>query len=144
MVVWIAIVGAAATWVMVGIAWFTQVVHYPMLRLSAGDGSGDAAVEHARRTGWIVGPVMLVEAASAIALLVVRPDGVTAWSVWLAAALLAGVWASTALVQMPHHARLQRGFDPATHRALVRWSTPRTLLWSVRGVVMAGIVAAAT
>jgi len=144
MALWIAIVGAAATWVMVGVAWFTQIVHYPMLRLTAGDGSGDAAREHARRTAWVVGPVMLVEAVTAIALLVVRPDGVSAGAVWIAAALLAGVWASTALVQMRHHARLQRRFDPTTHRALVRWSAPRTLLWSARALVMAGIVAAAT
>ena len=106
----VLVAGLAATWAMVGIVWFVQVVHYPMLRHAAGPAFPGVAAEHARRTGRLVAPLMAAEALSALVLLIVRPDGVPLWAAMLAAALLVGVWAMTALVQVPHrdHARHRR------------------------------------
>jgi hypothetical protein len=86
---------------------------------------------------------MAAEALSALVLLIVRPDGVPLWAAMLAAALLVGVWAMTALVQVPHHAALRRGFEAAAHRALLTGNAVRAALWSARGVVVAGMAVAA-
>ena len=135
----VLVAGLAATWAMVGIVWFVQIVHYPMLRHGAGPGFSAIAEEHARRTGRVVGPLMAVEAATALWLLVDRPEGVPLWTAALAAALLAVVWALTAFVQVPHHAALRRGFSAATHRALLAGNAVRTAVWSARGAVVAGM-----
>ncbi|MEQ1727476.1 MAG: hypothetical protein ABL982_03770 [Vicinamibacterales bacterium] len=57
---------------------------------------------------------------------------------WLAVAgavLLAIIWASTALLQVPAHNRLERGFDADVHRRLVRTNWIRTVCWTARVVV---------
>ena len=54
-----------ATSFMTGLIWFVQVVHYP---LKASVGSATFATyqaRHVERTGWVVGPPMLIEAATA-------------------------------------------------------------------------------
>lgn len=56
---------AAATWAMVGLIWFVQVVHYPLFAAVDAAESPVYARLHQRRTTWVVGPPMLVERATA-------------------------------------------------------------------------------
>jgi len=138
-------VHAAATLFMTGLVWFVQVVHYP---LYARVGPGDFVryeTDHTRRTGWIVAPAMAVEAASAAALLRVAPAGVPpAWTA-LGAALLALIWLSTFLIQVPRHTTLSRGFDRRAHALLVRTNWLRTAAWTARApLALAMLVAGAT
>lgn len=126
----------AATLVMLGIIWFVQVVHYPLL--SSVDESGFAwyAQRHQVLTSWVVAPTMLLEGITGALLLLVPPAGAPPWSLWLAASLLVVVWLSTAFVQVPCHQRLSAGFDAATHRSLVRTNWIRTACWTGRGVIL--------
>jgi hypothetical protein len=126
----------ATTGVMIGIIWFVQVVHYPMFARAGADGFVGYAADHARRTGWVVGPPMLLEALTGLLLLRWRPAVVPAEAVWLGLVLLAGVWASTLLLQVPCHGRLARGWDVAAHRRLVLTNWIRTVLWTVRGILV--------
>lgn len=124
-----------ATLVMVGVIWFVQVVHYPLF-----DGVGthdfDAyEARHVQATGYVVGPPMVVEAATAVWLAVAPPPGVPAVATWFGLSLLALIWASTAGLQVPAHDRLSRGFDTDTHRRLVSSNWIRTIAWSLRGVL---------
>jgi hypothetical protein len=122
---------AGATLAMTGLIWFVQVVHYPLLRFAAGPSFSEFARHHQRRTGWIVGPLMLGEAATALLLLLRRTDG---WTV-AGAALLAMIWLSTALLQIPRHRRLAAGFDPATGQGLVKTNWLRTAAWTARAAI---------
>ena len=133
-------VHAAATWTMVGVIWFVQLVHYPLL-----GGPGRAADpgfvayqrENTRRTSWVVVLPMLIEALTAIALAVAPPAGVSRAAAWAGLALVAVIWLSTALLQVPRHGRLERGYDAVAHRGLVATNWLRTLAWSVRaGIVL--------
>ena len=45
------VVNALATCVMVGVIWFVQLVHYPLLATIGIDRASEIAVEHQRRTG---------------------------------------------------------------------------------------------
>jgi hypothetical protein len=116
----------AATLFMVGAVWFVQVVHYPLM---AGQ-SAAYAREHGRRTGWVLGPVMLVELGTACLLAWAVPAGPSL----VGLALLLVIWASTFCVQVPCHNKLVVEHDAAVHRRLVATNWLRTLLWSVRGV----------
>jgi hypothetical protein len=50
--------------------------------------------------------------------------------------MVAALWLSTLLVQMPLHARLKHaGHTPATVAALVQSNWVRTILWSARAVL---------
>jgi len=101
----------ASTWFMVGLIWFVQLVHYPMMARADRAAFDDFEREHQRRTTWIVPPVMLVAAVTCFAMLppfvggYMSPQGLLGTA---AAALLIGVWVSTAALQVPDHRRLER------------------------------------
>lgn len=132
-----------ATAVMVGIIWFVQAVHYPLFAEVGESGWIAYAAEHVRRTGRVVAPPMLVEAATATLLLLRRPDAVPAGWAWLGVGLLILIWGSTALLQVPRHRRLGAAFDPAATRTLVATNWLRTTAWTLRGLLAAAMVARA-
>jgi hypothetical protein len=129
------LIHAAATWFMVGVIWFVQIVHYPLFDHLAGGVAASYAYEHQRRTGWVVGPVMLIEMASATLLGLFRPAGVPLALVLAGGLLIAIVWGSTFLVQVPIHARLLEGYDAALQRRLVVTNWIRTVAWTARGAI---------
>lgn len=55
------LLNAVATWTMVGLIWFVQRVHYPLLALIGTDRARPVAIEHQRRTAQVVGLPMAVE-----------------------------------------------------------------------------------
>jgi hypothetical protein len=126
---------AAATLAMAGLIWFVQVVHYPLM--ARVDAAGFAGYErsHARRTTWVVAPLMLVEAGLALLFVVRPPANVPVAQAWIGVGLVALLWASTAALQVPLHHRLARGFDQEAHRRLVASNWIRTAAWSVRGAL---------
>ena len=137
------LVHAAATLFMTGVIWFVQLVHYPLF---AAVGEGEAAAyhrAHGRRTSWVVGPPMLVELATAVALVVASPGGVGRVWPWSALALLGVIWLSTAALQVPAHTRLDAGRDAAVERRLVAGNWIRTVAWSGRAVAALVMVARA-
>lgn len=117
---------------MTGLIWFVQVVHYPLFFYAANGDFQRFADQHQRRTGWVVGPLMVVEAATASLLLLSPLAGTTAWIGWL---VLVSIWLSTALVQVPLHRRLSVGFDARTARRLVTTNWWRTVAWTVRALI---------
>ena len=126
----ILIVHAVVTLAMVGVIWFVQVVHYPLMGLVTAPHFAQYEREHQRRTTWIVAPLMILEAATALLLI---------WSTQLSAAALIGlislalIWLSTFFIQVPCHTALAEHFDAAVHRRLVQSNWLRTVLWSLRG-----------
>ena len=132
-----------ATVFMVGVIWFVQVVHYPLFGHVGREGFADYSLAHSRLTGFVVGPPMLVEATTAVALVVSPPRGVSYLLPLLGLVLLAVVWLSTAFLQSPQHGVLGRGFRQGSHRFLVRSNWIRTACWTLRGLLvlwMAGAV----
>ncbi len=134
---WVLIVHAAATWFMTGLIWFVQRVHYPLMDGVAEARFVDYERRHMRTTMPVVALAMLIEAVTAVALVIERPGA--GW-LWVNLALLVLTWVSTATLQMPAHRRLGGGFDAATHRRLVVSNWGRTAAWSLRAVLVALIV----
>jgi hypothetical protein len=136
------LVQAASTLYLVGLVWMVQRVHYP-LYAQVGP-SRFAAYEraHVHRITPVVAPAMLVEAASALALVWFPPASVPAALPWLGLVLVVLIWAATFALQVPRHTELQAGFDATSHRRLVRTNWIRTGLWSLRGVLVLAMMRA--
>lgn len=125
---------------MTGLIWFVQVVHYPVAA-QVGEGAFSAYQEaHMARTSWVVGPPMLIEAATTALLLVQAPSGIPQWAPWLGAALLAAVWASTAFLQVPLHGALSGGLDVDRVGRLVATNWIRTIGWSLRATLAVALI----
>ena len=129
-----------ATIYMTGLIWFVQLVHYPMFA----DVPREVFVEYERihqaRTTWAVGPMMLLELATACAMFAYRPEGIPSWAPWAGMALLLLVDGSTAVFFGPQHMRLANGFDETMHRHLVDWNWLRTFGWTARGILLLWLV----
>ncbi|TWT73825.1 hypothetical protein Pla123a_37190 [Posidoniimonas polymericola] len=123
----------AATLIMVGLIWFVQLVHYPLLGAVGEPQFAEYEQAHCRLTGYVVIPPMLVELATAAAMLAWRPDGVPRWVPLAGMGLLAVVWLSTFVLQAPAHGRLVGGYEAATHHLLVASNWLRTSAWTARG-----------
>ncbi len=124
-----------------GLIWTIQLVHYPLFGRVGERGFETYHAEHGRRITWIVAVLMPAELLLAgLGVFVPAEAGPAAW---VGFAAVVAIWLVTALVQVPQHARLGRGPDPALLRALVRWNWPRTLLWTLRAALLCGRLAEA-
>ena len=135
---WLLIVHAAATLYMTGVIWFVQIVHYPLFSLVGEPGFPAYEREHVRRTGRVVAGPMLIELASAVAV-VWMVGGLLAW---IGLALLGVIWMSTWLWQVPAHRRLEARFDAPAHARLTRTNWVRAAAWTARSVIALALAAA--
>ncbi len=126
----------ASTLLMAGVIWTVQVVHYPLFARVGEPGFAAYEAEHASRITYVVGPLMVVELATSVLLFWTRPAGMPVAVVWLGIALVATVWVSTFLVQVPLHAALSQGFDGKAHATLVVTNWVRTAAWTARGALL--------
>lgn len=129
------LVHASATWFMVGLIWFVQVVHYPLFASVGTEHFADYEVRHARFTTFVVGPTMLVELVCSLLLVIVDLAPLGASLPWTSLALLIVIWLSTFFIQKPAHEKLATGFDLDVHAKLVSSNWLRALAWSIRGIL---------
>ncbi|MGL5096993.1 MAG: hypothetical protein ACRDD1_15490, partial [Planctomycetia bacterium] len=136
---------AAATWYMVGVLWFVQLVHYPLMAAVGPDEFLSYERLHQAAVVWVVGPGMLVEGATA-ALVAHRTRRWEPWRrrlAWFGVALYGALFSATFLIYAPWHEELARrageGFDAAglaaAAGALAAANWWRTAGWTVRGAV---------
>ena len=138
------IVNLIATWYMVGLIWMVQIVHYNMFDRVGVEQFQQYEADHNRLITPIVGVPMLFELATAVLLLVSAPDSFPRWAAIVGLVLIALIWLSTVLLQIPCHNQLLNGFDESTYRRLVSSNWIRTVLWTSRGVLMAFYACIAT
>ena len=129
----VLLANVAATLFMVGLIWMVQVVHYPLF-----DDVGDQNYvryqqRHQSNITYVVGPVMLIELITALMMIWYPFEGVGKSLVYVGIGLVVLIWLSTALIQVPCHEKLAKGFDPAAYRWLVDSNWIRTVAWTLRG-----------
>ena len=130
-----------ATWYMVGLIWMVQVVHYPLFAKVGSEQFSGYQISHQTLTTLVVGPPMLIEIATAVLLIWIRPAVIPGWIVFTALGLLVVVWVSTAFMQVPCHEKLTEGFDAAVHTRLVLSNWIRTVCWTARGLLVTWMLA---
>ena len=124
-----------ATLIMVGLIWFVQRVHYPLLAKFNVGQQREVGNEHQRRTSQVVALPMLIEGVSTLVLLVDRPEQVTLVLPWLGAFLLAISLGSTIFLSVPLHQKMVDQPSAEIGVKLVATNWPRTMSWTIRGVV---------
>lgn len=124
---------AAVTWMLTGLIWTIQIVHYPLFEQVGENRFIRYHARHMRGITWVAGPLMLIEAGSAALLFFLGER-----SPWFNLGLVAlgAVWFSTLLLQVPLHDRLTRGFNRQTIRRLSFTNGIRTLSWTLRAACL--------
>ena len=128
-----------STLFMLGLIWFVQIVHYPMFDGVGSEGFAAYEERHQRLTTYVVMPVMLLELATAIALVPCSPADARMLP-WIGLILLAIIWISTWALQVPAHNVLASGFSAEAYRKLVTTNWLRTIAWSARAAILVVIL----
>ncbi|MBI3211272.1 MAG: hypothetical protein HYZ47_01115 [Simkania negevensis] len=126
---------ALITWILIGIAWFTQLVHYPLYS-KIKEGFIDYERAHIRRAAYLYGPLMLLELISAVLLVGVSHTSIALKLAMSNLILLILIWLSTFLFQITQHQKLSLHFSKKVFQTLLMANWIRTLLWTVKGILM--------
>lgn len=105
--------------------WLIQTLHYPTFLYVDKARFSSFSVFHANRISYIVVPLMMMELA--LGLYNLRPH-------ILGIVIL--IWLSTFFIQVPCHNLLKSGFDEKVVRRLISTNWIRTILWSLKLVIL--------
>ena len=112
--------------------------NYPLFDRISGDASIHYAVEHQRRTAWVVGLPMLVEGVTALWLFFDPVNGRIL--PLLGGLVLVKIHLSTIFLQIPLHKKLSAGHDREVVGKLVATNWIRTIGWTIRASIAVAIV----
>lgn len=122
---------------MAGIIWLVQLVVYPAMRFVGPERFSAHHAAHANHITLVVGPAMLIEAATAGWLLAYCPADVPFRTAAAGAVCVAAAFALTFFVSVPLHERLGAGFDAATIERLISTNWWRVVAWSGHAAIWA-------
>lgn len=132
-VVWIHLL---STWFMIGLVWFVQCVHYPLLRDLPPEIVPTYQKAHVRRTSPMIPMVMIVEAVSGLMMVFPTISLIAVANL----VLLVGVWLTTFILIVPIHQRLCQRHDADDVTRLLRLNLLRSLLWLTHGFTALALV----
>jgi hypothetical protein len=132
----ILLANVVSTLFLVGLIWMVQVVHYPLFDDVGEQNYVSYQQRHQTNITYIVGPMMLIELVTAIMLAFYPVEGINKPLIYAGIGLVVMIWLSTALIQVPYHERLVKGFDLAAYKWLVNSNWIRTIAWTARGAIV--------
>jgi len=131
----ILIIHSALTYIMVGVIWFVQIVHYPLYK-KIKEGFAEYEKQHMRRSAFLIGPVMTVEAATSLFLIGLAQEPILARLAALNIIFLTISWITTLLFQVAQHQKLALRFSSHVHNMLLGTNWIRVTLWTLRGIIL--------
>ena len=129
-----------ATLLITGVIWFLQIVHYPLLQHVTRDGFSHYVYKHSQRAGCVIAPLMFLETLTAVLLLWWAPAEIPPEVVWLGLGLIVVILAVTTFLQVPQLEKLTYGFKEEAFSALVRNHWLRTVVWTLRSLLVLWIL----
>ncbi len=121
-----------STMLMAGIAWFVQIVHYPLFSKVGNEYFPEYLKGHSILTTFIVSPLMLIEVCTGGFLFHKYPQEKI---FFIGFVLLIVIWFSTFLIQVPRQNILGKGFKQKAYEELIFSNCIRTALWTMRMII---------
>ena len=118
---------------LVGLIWTIQILHYPAFALIKEENFLKFHSSHSTSITYIVGPMMILELITACGL-IYKSSNEILFQVNLLLLIL--IWACTGLLSVPIHNRLSKSPSLTEIKKLVLTNWPRTLLWSLRLIIL--------
>lgn len=130
----ILILNLFSSFFLCGLIWMIQLVHYPMFHGLSKKNFSSQIQFHKKRISVIVIPVMTAELLTSAAL--------AGWSEEFKFIHITGlvlvtfIWLLTFILQVPIHNKLSDGFDQTLVRKLVLFNWYRTVLWTLKSILV--------
>ena len=120
--------------IMVGVIWVIQLVHYPSFRYTDKEKYVSFQIFHMRNISFIVMPVMVLELLSGLLLVLYHSNHESLLRISFILLLI--IWLVTALFFAQIHQKLSKGYDETLVRKLVSLNWIRTLIWTIRTIII--------
>lgn len=116
---------------MTGLIWLIQLIHYPSFKFINPTHFSEFHRFHSNTITYIVGPIMTIELLSGFYLFFHQKSNLM-FNLNLLGLLL--IWAATAFLSVPSHAKLALGFTDTSASFLISTNWIRTAIWSLRSL----------
>jgi uncharacterized membrane protein len=121
---------------MTGLIWTIQILHYPAFLKIQKELFTTFHQQHSRNITFIVAPMMLIELVTSVFLIKLHSLFV------VNLIFLIGIWLCTFFLSIPLHSKLAEARSEIIIAKLVSTNWPRTLLWSIRLILLVAYVIA--
>jgi len=126
------LINLCVTIFMTGVIWIIQLVHYPSFRYVDEGHWSQAHQHHVNQISRVVAPMMILELGFRVWWLYQEISYLTI----SATILLAVIWASTFLIQVPIHDKLESHKSEPLIDRLVKSNWIRTIAWTLSSVLL--------
>ncbi len=116
---------------MLGIIWFIQLIHYPLLN-KIKEGLSQYEKAHLKRAAFFIGPLLAIDLVVSIFLVSFETRSILIRLATCNLIFNIFYWIWTFLFQIQHHQKLSVGFSRLSIRKLVLHNWVRTLLWTIK------------
>ena len=120
---------------MVGVIWVIQLLHYPSFHFIYEKKYVEFQNFHMQRISLIVIPAMLAELASALLLAYIFRSSMIIVLLFI----LLAIWLLTFIFFTNMHQKLTNGYDSSIVDRLIQINWSRTILWSLRLIILLSI-----
>ncbi len=121
---------------MTGLIWTIQIVHYPSFHYIEKNEFSRFETFHCQRISYLVIPLMIIEIISSILLVAVSFDSVHILNLVLNIL----IWLATFFWSAPTHQKLNSGKESLQINFLIKSNWPRTILWSLRSLLLIKLI----
>lgn len=134
MTTWLDLAQLITGLAMAGLIWTVQLVVYPAFLHLTPENFPAAHASHSRRISLIVGPLLLLEWGATLAWFLGAGAPLSGLQYGIASCV-AVAFLSTALIQIPLHHRLGRGWNARLLHTLINTNWIRTLAWTGKAIL---------
>jgi len=136
----IVVIHCASTWFMVGVIWLVQLGQYPLFAQVDPHSFPQYYHRYTQAISRVVLLPMFAELFTGVLLLKIYRGLDQSVLSWVGLGLIIMIWCSTFLLQVPQHKKLEKGFDRQAQKKLVVTNWIRTLLWTLRGILVLALL----
>lgn len=120
---------------MLGIIWFVQLIHYPLLN-KIKQGFTQYERSHIKRAACFIGPLLVIDFITSILLVAFEETSALTRLATANLVFNAVFWVWTFIYQMPQHQKLAIGFSKKTVDKLVLTNWFRAFIWTLKAATL--------
>ena len=120
----------------VGLIWTIQLVHYPSMRFIPKERFVEYHNFHSMRISFLAIPLMVTELGTSLILFYQNYNNVIQTIFLINLVIVALIWLSTFLIQVPLHNALSKEKQSEKLSKLICTNWIRTILWTARSILM--------
>lgn len=140
MVFLILLLQALTTWILLGMLWFMQLVHYPLFRRIK-ENFVKYEREHIKRILSLLMPLSIIDLALNVMLVISLERGRYIFLISFALAMNIITWLSALFFQVEQHHALSEHFSKNMVHKLVKTNWISTIAWSIKAALIFALIA---